>query len=143
MNKMKMSILPLVLVLGASFSGMASADCDIKASVLEAKIAKAEQYGNTAQVAALKKALAEVNANCTDSAKLLHAQEKVTKAEAKLEKKQAELAEAQSNLREAQADGNSKKITKYQKKVLEKQADVKEAAADLAKARATLAALQS
>lgn len=140
---MKNGVLPLVFLLGAGFSSMAMANCDIKTAVLEAKITRAESYGNTNQVTALKKALAEVQANCTDSAKLQRAQEKVTKLESKLAKKQAEVTEVQANLREAQAASNSKKIAKYQKKLLEKQADVKEVTAELAKAKAALAALQS
>lgn len=136
-------ILPLVLVLGAGFSSAAFADCEIKASVLEAKIAAAEKYGHTAKVAGLKKSLEQVKANCTDSAKLQRAQEKVAKQEAKVTKVQAEVAEAQANLGEAQAASNSKKIAKYQRKLVEKQAKLKEANAALAKARSDLVAVQS
>ncbi len=141
--KLKKMALPLALLLATGFSSMAMADCDTKIAVLEAKITRAESYGNTSQVTALKKALAEVQANCTDSAKLQRAQDKVAKLEAKLQKKQAEVTEVQADLREAQAAGNSKKIAKYQKKLLEKQSDVKEASTELAKAKAALAALQS
>lgn len=141
--KIKNMALPLTLLLTVGFSGMVMADCDTKIAVLEAKITKAESYGNTNQVNALKKALAEVQANCTDDAKLKAAEQKVAKLEAKLAKKQAEVAEVQADLREAQAAGNSKKIAKYQKKLLEKQADVKEITAELAKAQAALAALKS
>lgn len=139
---MKSRVLPLVLILGAGFSGMAFADCDIKVSVLEAKIAAAQKYGNTAKVAGLQKSLEQVKANCTDDAKLQRAQEKVAKYEAKVTQAQAEVSEAQANLSAAQAAGNSKKIAKYQRKLLEEQADLKEATADLAKAKAALAALQ-
>lgn len=137
---MKLRVLPLILAAG--FSSMAFADCDIKASVLEAKIAAAEKYGNTAKVAGLQKALTQLKANCTDDAKLQRAQEKVAKYEAKVTKAQAEVTEAQANLSAAQAASNSKKIVKYQKKLLEKQASLKEASAALAKAKAELAALQ-
>ncbi|MCX8958755.1 DUF1090 family protein [Erwinia psidii] len=142
MNKINTRLLPLVLLLAAGFSGAAFAGCDTKIAVLEAKISSAETYNNTAKVTALKKALAEVKANCTDSAKLAAAEQKVANLEAKLANKKASLTEAEADLREAQAAGNAKKIAKYQKKVLEKQADVKEVTTELAKARATLAALQ-
>lgn len=143
-NTTKLAILPLVLVLGASFSTMANAayDCNAKRAAIEYQIQQAEKYGNYNRVAGLKRALSEVNARCTDGGMLQDAQKKVTKLEQKLADKQQDVQEIKADLRNAQARGDTKKVAKYQKKLQEKQADVKEIKQELKQARAELAAAQ-
>ncbi|MFT2794259.1 DUF1090 domain-containing protein [Serratia sp. N21D137] len=143
-NTTKLAILPLVLVLGASFSTMANAayDCNAKRAAIEYQIQQAEKYGNYNRVAGLKRALSEVNAHCTNGSVLQDAQKKVTKPEQKLADKQQDVQEIKADLREAQAKGDAKKVAKYQKKLQEKQADVKEIKQELKQARAELAAAQ-
>jgi len=145
MKKMtKLAVLPLVLVLGASFSSLATAgnDCNAKRAAIEYQIQQAEKYGNYNRVAGLKKALSEVNAHCTNGSVLQDAQKKVTKLEQKLADKQKDVNEVKADLREAQAKGDAKKVAKYQKKLQEKQSDVKEIKQELKEARAELASLQ-
>lgn len=116
-NTTKLAILPLVLVLGASFSTMANAayDCNAKRAAIEYQIQQAEKYGNYNRVAGLKRALSEVNAHCTNGSVLQDAQKKVTKLEQKLADKQKDVQEIKADLREAQAKGDAKKVAKYQK----------------------------
>ncbi|MGX5011165.1 DUF1090 domain-containing protein [Enterobacter asburiae] len=143
MNKIKLTV--LALVVGVGFSSMASAagnDCNAKRAAIENQIRQAQQYGNSHKVAGLKKALNELNANCTNGGLVKDAQKDVSKLESKLIEKQADVNKVQADLREAQAAGDAKKVAKYQKKLQEKQADVKEITADLRQARAELAGLQ-
>ncbi|MBK5071758.1 DUF1090 domain-containing protein [Budviciaceae bacterium BWR-B9] len=145
MSKAKLLILPLVLAMGVGFSSMASAagnDCAAKRAAIENQIREAQKYGNANKVAGLKKALSELNANCTNGGLVKDAEKKVAKLEKKLNEKQEDVREVQADLREAQAKGDAKKVAKYQSKLQEKQSDVKEVTADLNQARAELAALK-
>ncbi|WP_312241221.1 DUF1090 domain-containing protein [Pantoea sp.] len=142
---MKKSVLTLTVALLLSSIGMAQASiesCATKQAALEKEIRIAQQYGNSAKVNSLKKALAEVKAHCTNSSVTEDAQKKIRKLESKVSDKQRDIQETQSDLREAQAKGDMKKVEKYQRKLAEKQADLREAEAELNQARAALAALR-
>lgn len=134
--------LTLILSVGVFTSAHAAQSCASKASAIQKQITIAEQYGNSYKVAGLKRALADVKANCTNGSVLADAQKDVRKLEKKLAEKREDVSEVQADLKEAQARGDRKKIAKYQRKLAEKQGDVREIQQELNKARAELAKLK-
>lgn len=146
MNKIaKLTVLPLVLALSAGYVSISSAavnNCDTKRAAIEYQIEQAQKYGHYKKISGLKKALAEVNAHCTDSGQIVKAQQKVTKLEKKLAEKQDDVREVQNDLRKALAKGDQKKVVKYQKKLAEKNADAQKIQTELQAARNQLASLK-
>lgn len=140
--KKLVSVLAVVATVGLFSTAQAAETCAAKSTALEKEIRIAQQYGNTAKVNGLKKALSEVKAHCTNASVLADAQKNVTKLEKKLAEKRSDIAEVQSDLRKAQAKGDVKKVAKYQSKLAEKQGDIQEIQQDLNRARAELASLQ-
>ncbi|RWR03552.1 hypothetical protein ED28_00790 [[Pantoea] beijingensis] len=141
----KLAILPLLMTLGSTAFTVAQAsgnDCSAKRAAIENQIRQAERYGNHYKVDGLRKALAELNAHCTNDGLVRDAQKKVTKLEGKLADKQRDVREVQADLREAQARHNYQKISKYEKKLAEKRNDVNKIQAELNAARAELAGLR-
>lgn len=139
MKKLKTSVFPLLLTLGAVFSTPASADCAHKRAAIEYQILQAEKYGNTYRVAGLKRALSKTNTYCVDHSyvrQITSVEKKVVKLESKLDDKLDDVLEAQAKLREAQATGSPKKIAKARSKLQEKQDDLNEIAAELREAQA-------
>lgn len=140
--KKLMMVLALTLTAGAMTSAQAAESCAAKRTALEQEISIAQQYGNAYKVAGLKKALAEVNAHCTNASVLSDARKDVSKLEKKLAEKREDVSEVQADLAEAQRKGDAKKIAKYQRKLAEKRADLNEIQQELSQARAELAQLQ-
>lgn len=141
---MKKSLLTMIVIALSGTIGLAQASiesCATKQAALEKEIAIAQQFGNSAKVENLKKALAEVKAHCTNNSVTEDAQKKIRKLEEKVNDKQNDIKEIQSDLRQAQAKGDMKKVEKYQRKLAEKQADLREVEVELEQARAALAAL--
>ncbi|MCT4703083.1 DUF1090 domain-containing protein [Enterobacteriaceae bacterium H20N1] len=139
---MKKIMMALALIAGAVTSVQAAESCASKRTALEKEIAIAQQYGNAYKVAGLKKALAEVNAHCTNESVLADARKDVSKLEKKLAEKRSDVSEVQADLAEAQRKGDAKKIAKYQSKLAEKRADLNEIQQKLNQARAELAQRQ-
>lgn len=144
-SMIKLTALSLTLALSAGYASMATASvngCDIKRAAIENQIKEAKKYGNIHKVAGLQRALAQLNANCSDSGQLQKAQQKVTKLEQKLAEKKSDVREVQADLNQAKASGDQKKIVKYQKKLADKKSDVKKIQIELKEARADLANLK-
>jgi hypothetical protein len=92
--------------------------CDAKRSSIEKEIAYAQTHGNAKRVDGLETALAQMNANCTDTVLRSEAQRKVAASQKKL-------AEREHDLQEAKANGKSaKKIAERQRKVDEAHAEL-------------------
>lgn len=144
MKLSKRTLLSLVMIAGLGTVSAAHAyqDCDAKRAALENQIRIAEQYGNYNKVMGLKKALAEVNAHCTNGSVVKDAEKKVQKLEDKVADQKADIREVQADLNTAKAKGDAKKVAKYQSKLAEKQADLKKLQAELKAAKAELAALK-
>ncbi|PKH22416.1 hypothetical protein CIG19_14045 [Enterobacterales bacterium CwR94] len=123
-------------------SAHAAQDCAAKRSALESEIRYAQQYGNSAKVAGLRQALAEVNAHCTPGSVKADIQKDIRKLEKKVADKQEDIRDAQNDLRKATAKGDREKIAKYQRKLAEKQADLRDAQQKLNQARADLASMK-
>ncbi len=140
--KKLMMVLALALTAGAVTTAQAAQSCAAKRSALEKEIAIAQQYGNVHKVAGLKKALAEVNAHCTNASVVNDARKEVAKLEKKLAEKRNDISGLQADLKNAQARGDMKKVAKYQSKLAEKRADLQEIQQKLNQARAELAQLQ-
>jgi type II secretory pathway component PulF len=87
--------LPFFVFPALSFA--AEGGCAAKAQEIQKQIDYATQHGNTHRVAGLKKALSEVQTNCTEAGLQTGNLDKVAK-------KQKKLAEAQAELKQAQAE---------------------------------------
>lgn len=141
MKKLLM-VLALTLTAGAVTTAQAAESCGAKRAALEKEISIAQQYGNTYKVAGLKKALAEVNAHCTNASVSADARREVAKLERKLVEKRNDVAEVEADLQQAKARGDMRKVAKYQSKLAEKRADLNEIQQKLNQARSELAQLQ-
>lgn len=112
--------LPFALLAGVLLAQpvlAAETGCAAKRQAIEARIEAAKAHGNSAQQAGLEKALAEVQAHCTDAGLR---QER----EAKVAQSQAEVRQREADLREAQAKGDPAKIAKRQAKLEEARAEL-------------------
>ncbi|MBW7981658.1 DUF1090 domain-containing protein [Enterobacillus tribolii] len=140
----KRTLLSIAMIAGLGTMSAAHAyeDCNAKRAALENQIRIAEQYGNYNKVMGLKKALANVNAYCTNDSVAKDAEKKVQKLENKIADKKADISEIKADLNKAKAKGDAKKVAKYQSKLTEKQAELKELQAELKAARAQLAAMK-
>jgi len=114
-------ILPLCALPALSFA--AEGGCATKAQNIQQQIDYAIQHGNHNRIAGLKKALSEVQANCTEASLQADRQKKI-------EEKQSKVAERQQELKTAQQTGNLDKVAKKQKKLTEAQAELKQAQAE-------------
>lgn len=135
-------VLALTLTAGAVTSAQAAEICASKRAALENEIAIAQQYGNTYKIAGLKKALAEVNAHCTNGSGAPNARKEVTKLEKKLVEKRNDIAKVEADLQQARAKGDMKKVAKYQAKLAEKRGDLNEIQQKLNLSRSELSQLQ-
>ncbi|MBI6138113.1 DUF1090 domain-containing protein [Serratia sp. TSA_7] len=114
-------LLPLCALPALSFA--AEGGCATKAQNIQQQIDYATQHGNHNRIAGLKKALSEVQANCTEASLQADRQKKI-------EEKQSKVAERQQELKTAQQTGNLDKVAKKQKKLTEAQAELKQAQAE-------------
>lgn len=101
--------------------------CAAKQEVLEHKIDIAESHGNHRQAAGLRRALAEVERNCSDGQLLREREKNVERAREKVREREAELA------REQREGGSARKIQKRQTKLEKARAKLAEAEAELAR----------
>lgn len=113
--------LPLCTLPALSFA--TEGGCAAKAQDIQQQIDYATQHGNHNRIAGLKKALSEVQANCTEAG--LQAQR-----QKKIDEKQTKVTERRQELKEAHQTGNLDKIAKKQKKLAEAQAELKQAQAE-------------
>lgn len=114
----------LALIVASSAATAQSGGCDAKRQVIEGEIAYARAHANPARVQGLQRALAEVEAHCTDESLRSDAAKKISKAQDKLAKKQLDLKEARDQ-------GKSpEKITERQRKVDDAHAELEQAIMD-------------
>ncbi|WP_346826301.1 DUF1090 domain-containing protein [Serratia inhibens] len=113
--------LPLCALPALSFA--AEGGCAAKAQNIQQQIDYATQHGNHNRITGLKKALSEVQANCTEAGLQADRQKKI-------EEKRSKVAERQQELKEAQQTGNLDKVAKKQKKLTEAQAELEQAQAE-------------
>ncbi|WP_431140490.1 DUF1090 domain-containing protein [Enterobacter mori] len=127
MNKKAVVTLAMLLALPLSADAeSALTGCAAKRENIEQQIRYAETHGNAYRVEGLKKAYAEVVANCSD--------ESLKKErEADVLKKQQKLIEREQEREEANASGRTDKIAKKQAKLEEARAELKEVEAELSK----------
>lgn len=119
---MKKIILATLLVSGFTLSAHANGltGCAAKKADIEQQLAQAKNHNNAGQIKGLTKALAEVNANCTDASLMAERNAKITEKERKV-------AERQTELNQAQASGRADKIAKKQHKLAEAEQELKAA----------------
>ncbi|HEI8867066.1 TPA: DUF1090 domain-containing protein [Serratia odorifera] len=117
------TLLALPLLAFSALSSAATGGCAAKAQDIQQQIDYATQHGNDHRVAGLKKALSEVQDNCTEAG--LQAERQANIAE-----KQSKVAERQQELKEAQQTGKLDKIAKKQQKLTEAEAELKQAQAE-------------
>ena len=109
----------LILVLSSlSASAFAISPCQATAQDIQREISYAEKHHNQHRIDGLKRALSEVQANCSDSQLKADHQKKIAK-------QQAEISERQNDLREAEQKGDADKISKRQRKLDEAQQELK------------------
>ncbi|KPW96405.1 MULTISPECIES: DUF1090 domain-containing protein [Pseudomonas syringae group] len=101
-------------------------ECQIKSQEISSKIQDAKTEGNKAEQAGLEKALAEVNANCTETSLIKQRKQKV------LDAKQ-EVSRRQTDLNKAMDKGDPEKINKRKDKLAESRKELQEAQTDLEK----------
>lgn len=125
----KKAVVTLAMLLALPFSADAESaltGCAAKRDNIEQQIRYAETHGNAYRVEGLKKAYAEVVANCSDASLK-------KEREADVRKKQQKLIEREQELKDANASGRTDKIAKKQAKLEEARAELKEAEAELTK----------
>ncbi|RMR58220.1 hypothetical protein ALP83_03081 [Pseudomonas syringae pv. actinidiae] len=104
----------------------APSECQIKSQEISSKIQDAKTEGNKAEQTGLEKALAEVNANCTETSLIKQRKQKV------LDAKQ-EVSRRQTDLNNAMEKGDPEKINKRKDKLAESRKELQEAQTDLEK----------
>ncbi|MER1598685.1 DUF1090 family protein [Enterobacter hormaechei] len=129
------SVLALTASVGFFASAHAAQNCIAKSAAIEKEIRVAEQFGNSYKVASLKRALAEVKAQCTNESINAGSQKNVQNLEKKLEKNRLEIIQIKANLQDAQKKGDLKKIEKFKRQLIQKQADMREIQKELNRAR--------
>ena len=105
-----------------------SRGCDAKRQSIQRELTYARAHHDASRVQGLQKALAEMNAHCTDVSLRSAAQQKVTEAQKKLADRQHELQQAQSQGK------SSEKIVARQRKVADAHAELEQAMMDAASA---------
>ncbi|TRN59979.1 DUF1090 domain-containing protein, partial [Pseudomonas syringae] len=101
-------------------------ECQIKSQEISSKIQDAKTEGNKAEQAGLEKALAEVNANCTETSLIKQRKQKV------LDAKQ-EVSRRQTDLNKAMEKGDPEKINKRKDKLADSRKELQEAQTELEK----------
>ncbi|MCK9699128.1 DUF1090 domain-containing protein [Pseudomonas syringae] len=101
-------------------------ECQIKSHEISSKIQDAKTEGNKAEQAGLEKALAEVNANCTETSLIKQRKQKV------LDAKQ-EVSRRQTDLNKAMEKGDPEKINKRKDKLADSRKELQEAQTELEK----------
>lgn len=99
-------------------AAQASSLCGEKEQNIQREITHAEQHNNPHRVAGLKKALSEVQANCTDSKLIADHQEKIAQ-------QKSEIVERRADLDEARLKGDVDKIAKREQKLAEAEFELK------------------
>jgi hypothetical protein len=115
----KVSLMNYRIVLGlALFSistvSFAASPCQEKEQEIKREISYAEKHNNQSRINGLKKALSEVQANCSDSKLRADHQKKISE-------QKDEIAERRQDLAEAKEKGDAGKIDKREKKWKEAQ----------------------
>ncbi|HFT1963356.1 TPA: DUF1090 domain-containing protein [Enterobacter ludwigii] len=122
------SLLAGLLMLAPALSAVAAipvaTGCEAKRQDIEKQLNYARANGNDHRTAGLEKALAEVNAHCTDSG--LRAER-----EADVREKTRKATAREQALAEARADGRADNIRKKERKLDEARAELEEARAAL------------
>ncbi|EFW82378.1 DUF1090 domain-containing protein [Pseudomonas savastanoi] len=116
----------LATTLLADEQAPAPSECQIKSQEISSKIQDAKTEGNKAEQAGLEKALAEVNANCTETSLIKQRKQKV------LDAKQ-EVSRRQTDLNKAMDKGDPEKINKRKDKLAESRKELQEAQTELEK----------
>ncbi len=88
--------------------------CQEKEQEIKREISYAEKHNNQHRISGLKKALSEVQANCSDSQLRADHQKKIAE-------QKEELAERRQDLAEAKEKGDAEKIAKRERKLEEAQ----------------------
>lgn len=116
--KHRIALILVLSSLSASASAFAISPCQEKEQDIQREISYAEKHHNQHRIDGLKRALSEVQANCSDSQLKADHQKKIAK-------QQAEISERQNDLREAEQKGDADKISKRQRKLDEAQQELK------------------
>ncbi|MBA1230998.1 DUF1090 domain-containing protein [Pseudomonas viridiflava] len=101
-------------------------ECLLKSQEISSKIQDAKTEGNKAEQTGLEKALAEVNANCTETSLLKQREQKVLDAK-------REVSRRQTDLNKAMDKGDPEKINKRKDKLAESRKELQDAQAELEK----------
>ncbi|EKG34748.1 Protein of unknown function DUF1090 [Pseudomonas syringae pv. avellanae str. ISPaVe013] len=101
-------------------------ECQIKSQEISSKIQDAKTEGDKAEQAGLEKALAEVNANCTETSLIKQRKQKV------LDAKQ-EVSRRQTDLNKAMEKGDPEKINKRKDKLADSRKELQQAQTELEK----------
>ncbi len=134
-----------MLFFAVSFTSFSHAalTCDEKRGALESELETARLTGDTAKIAGLHTALADVNVNCTSGSIAANLRRHIDKIDAKITDKQADLRGLESDLIDAKASLDATKIRKYERKIRNKQEDIAELQLEMETARANLAQISS
>mgnify|MGYP003584744799 CR=1 FL=1 len=122
---MKIQSSMLLAAMLAAASGVALAQntpagpCQAKREDISRSIEAATAQGQKHRVRGLKKALSEVESNCSDT-KLAADHQK------RIEHQEQAVAERERDLQQAQADGDAKKVARRQSKLAEEQAKLQQ-----------------
>ncbi|KOP57168.1 hypothetical protein OX90_16605 [Pseudomonas coronafaciens pv. porri] len=116
----------LATALLADEQATAPSECLIKSQEISSKVQDAKTEGNKAEQNGLEKALAEVNANCTETSLLKQREQKVLDAKREVSRRQTELNKAMDK-------GDPEKINKRKDKLAESRKELQEAQTDLEK----------
>ncbi len=117
-SRMKYRIAFAITLFALSASSYANTLCQEKERDIQREINYAEKHNNQNRINGLKKALSEVQANCTDSKLRAEHQKKIAE-------QKEEIAERKKDLAEAQQKGDAEKITKRERKLAEAQSELK------------------
>ncbi|QQQ50284.1 DUF1090 domain-containing protein [Pseudomonas syringae] len=101
-------------------------ECQIKSQEISSKIQDAKTEGDKTEQADLEKALAEVNANCTETSLIKQRKQKV------LDAKQ-EVSRRQTDLNKAMEKGDPEKINKRKDKLADSRKELQQAQTELEK----------
>ncbi|RMO92856.1 hypothetical protein ALQ33_01360 [Pseudomonas syringae pv. philadelphi] len=101
-------------------------ECLIKSQEISSKIQNAKTEGNKAEQSGLEKALAEVNATCTETSLLKQREQKVLDAK-------REVSRRQTDLNKAMDKGDPERINKRKDKLAESRKELQDAQTELEK----------
>ena len=115
---MKYRITLALALFSLSTASFAMSLCQEKEQDIQREISYAEKHNNQNRINGLKKALSEVQANCSDSKLRADHQKKIAE-------QKDEIAERRQDLQEAKAKGDAEKIAKRERKLQEAQDELK------------------